>query len=87
MKEQEKKITQDRKNAMDCMKEARKKIKEGRISGNMISVEAAERSLDLGLEKEEEGRQKLNQVLQEIQKIQNILFEQKQFKWQKIDDK
>ena len=65
LKEEEKKINQDIANAMTCIKEARNNIKDRRINKNMISVEAAERSLDVGIEKEHEGREKMKELLQE----------------------
>ena len=36
------------------------------MTGNMILVEAGERSLDLGIEKETEGREKLKEVVKEV---------------------
>ena len=87
LKEEEKKINQDIANAMTCIKEARNNIKDGRINKNMISVEAAERSLDVGIEKEHEGREKMKELLQERQKIGNMLLEPKKIKKQKIDHK
>ena len=77
LKEEEKKINQDIANAMTCIKEARNNVKDGRINKNMISVEAAERSLDVGIEKEHEGREKMKELLQERQKIENMLLEPK----------
>ena len=87
LKEEEKKINQDIANVMTCIKEARNNIKDGRINKNMISVEAAERSLDVGIEKEHEGREKMKELLQERQKIENMLLEPKKIKKQKIDHK
>ena len=101
MKEEEKKINQNMANAMTCIKEVRNNIKDGRISikevrnnikdgrinKNMISVEAVERSLDVGIEKEHEGREKMKELLQERQKIENMLLEPKKIKKQKIDHK
>ena len=58
LKEREKKISVDIDNAMDCIKEARNLIKEGRMRDNMVSVESGEKGLDLGIEKETVGREK-----------------------------
>ena len=87
LKEEEKKINQDITNTMTCIKEARNNIKDGRINKNMISVEAAENCLDVGIEKEHEGREKMKELLQERQKIENMLLEPKKIKKQKIDYK
>ena len=84
LKEEEKKINQDIANAMTCIKEARNNIKDGRINKNMISVEAAERSLDVGIEKEHEGREKMKELLQERQKIENMLLEPKKIKKKRL---
>ena len=86
-KEREKKISVDIDNAMDCIKEARNLIKEGRMRDNMVSVESGEKGLDLGIEKETAGREKLKEVSTERQKIEKILLELKQFKKQRISAK
>ena len=72
---------------MTCIKEARNNIKDGRINKNMISVEAPERSLDVGIEKGHKGREKMKELLQERQKIENMLLEPKKIEKQKIDHK
>ena len=72
---------------MDCIKEARNLIKEGRMRDNMVSVESGEKGLDLGIEKETAGREKLKEVSTERQKIEKILLELKQFKKQRISAK
>ena len=87
LKEREKKISVDIDNAMDCIKEARNLIKEGRMRDNMVSVESGEKGLDLGIEKETAGREKLKEVSTERQKIEKILLELKQFKKQRISAK
>ena len=87
LKEREKKISVDIDNAMDCIKEARNLIKEGRMRDNMVSVESGEKGLDLGIEKETAGREKLKEVSTERQKIKKILLELKQFKKQRISAK
>ena len=87
LKEREKKISVDIDNAMDCIKEARNLIKEGRMRDNMVSVESGEKGLDLGIEKETAGREKLKEVSAERQKIEKILLELKQFKKQRISAK
>ena len=87
LKEREKKISVDIYNAMDCIKEARNLIKEGRMRDNMVSVESGEKGLDLGIEKETAGREKLKEVSTERQKIEKILLELKQFKKQRISAK
>ena len=87
LKEREKKISVDIDNAMDCIKEARNLIKEGRMRDNMVSVESGEKGLDLGIEKETAGREKLKEVSTERQKIEKILLELKQFKKQRISTK
>ena len=87
LKEREKKISVDIDNTMDCIEEARNQIKEGRMRDNMVSVESGEGSLDLGIKKEREGREKLKEVSTEREKIEKILLEQKQFKKQKISAK
>ena len=87
LKEREKKISVDIDNAMDCIKEARNLIKEGRMRDNMVSVESGEKGLDLGIEKETAGREKLKEVSTERQKIEKILLELKQFKKKRISAK
>ena len=87
LKEREKKRSVDIDNAMDCIKEARNLIKEGRMRDNMVSVESGEKGLDLGIEKETAGREKLKEVSTERQKIEKILLELKQFKKQRISAK
>ena len=87
VQEREKKISVDIDNAMDCIKEARNLKKEGRMRDNMVSVESGEKGLDLGIEKETAGREKLKEVSTERQKIEKILLELKQFKKQRINAK
>ena len=72
LKKREKKIRVDIDNAMDCIKEERNQIKDGRMRDNMVSVESGERSLDLGIEKETEGTEKLKEVSTERLKIEDI---------------
>ena len=89
LKEREKKISVDIDNAMDCIKEARNLIKEGRMRDNMVSVESGEKGLDLGIEKETAGREKnWKKYQQKGRKLKSqILLELKQFKKQRISAK